>query len=121
MAHGGEDGDILGLATVEGGLDLTSEVIRVVGELDVVTAGARIVHEGAEALRGDVNELVLLAGNSGDVGSVGRGDDIFVLLAGEDVNGDEVALGVAVLAGLGGRHGGNLAGVLALHADEAIG
>jgi len=33
-----------------------------------------------------------------DVAVVGRGGKLLVLLAGEDVDGDEVALGVAVLA-----------------------
>jgi hypothetical protein len=33
---------------------------------------------------------------------VGRRDELLHLLAGEDVGGDEVALGVTVLAGLGG-------------------
>ena len=35
---------------------------------------------------------------------VGGGGQILVLLASEDVNGNKVALGVAVLAGLGRRH-----------------
>jgi hypothetical protein len=38
---------------------------------------------------------------------VGRGNDILILLAGKDVNGSEVALGI-VLAGLGGRHSAHL-------------
>ena len=35
---------------------------------------------------------------------VGRGDELLHLLAGEDIGGGEVALGVTVLAGLGGGH-----------------
>jgi hypothetical protein len=41
---------------------------------------------------------------------VGRRDELLHLLAGEDVGGDEVALGVTVLAGLGGGHFHDFAG-----------
>lgn len=47
------------------------------------------------------------------------GREIFVLLAGEDVKGDKVDLGVTVLAGLGGGHVDNLARA-ALDHDEAV-
>ena len=50
---------------------------------------------------------------------MGGGGKIFVLLAGEDVKGDKVDLGVTVLAGLGGRHVDNLAGA-ALDHDETV-
>jgi hypothetical protein len=40
---------------------------------------------------------------------VGRGGEILKLLASEDVDGDEMDLGVAVLASLGGGHVDNLA------------
>ena len=45
----------------------------------------------------------------GDVHVVGGGRQILQLLAGEDVKGDQVDLGVAVLAGLGSRHVDDLA------------
>lgn len=41
---------------------------------------------------------------------MGGGAEFFQLLAGEDVNGDEMDLGVAVLASLGSRHADDLAG-----------
>lgn len=41
--------------------------------------------------------------------------EIFKLLAGEDVNGDKVDLGVTVLASLGGGHFDNLAGAVLDH------
>lgn len=66
----------------------------------------------------DVDERVVLARHVGHVGRVRRGDNVLVLLAGEDVNGREVALGVAVLARLGGGHGAHLARVV-LDADVA--
>ena len=40
---------------------------------------------------------------------MGGGAKIFELLAGKDIDGDEVNLGVTVLAGLGGAHFDNLA------------
>jgi len=46
------------------------------------------------------------------VGGVGGRNNIFILLAGENVNGSEVALGVAVLSRLGSRDCRDLAGVL---------
>jgi len=50
---------------------------------------------------------------------VGGGAKIFELLASEDVNGDEMDLGVTVLAGLRGAHLDNLAGA-ALDNDETV-
>ena len=50
---------------------------------------------------------------------MGGGRQILELLAGEDVNGDQVDLGVTVLAGLGGRHVDDLAGT-ALDDDVAV-
>ena len=55
-------------------------------------------------------KLVLAAGDVGDIHVVGRGAEIFVLLAGEDVEGDQMDLGVTVLASLGSRHVDDLAG-----------
>lgn len=48
----------------------------------------------------------------------GRGQ-VLQLLAGEDIDGDQVDLGVAVLAGLGGTHVDDLAGTV-LDDDEAV-
>lgn len=54
-----------------------------------------------------------------DVHVVGRWAEIFVLLAGEDVDGDQVDLGVTVLAGLGGGHVNDLAWATLNH-DVAV-
>lgn len=51
----------------------------------------------------------------GNVHVVGRGRKIFQLLAGEDINGDQVDLGVTVLSGLGGGHVDDLAGTVLDH------
>jgi len=56
--------------------------------------------------------LELAAGDVGDIHVVGRRRKIFELLAGEDVNGSQVDLGVTVLSSLGGRHIDNLAGTV---------
>ena len=55
-------------------------------------------------------ELVLATGDVGDVHVVGGRAKLLKLLAGEDVEGDEMDLGVTVLASLRGRHLNNLAG-----------
>jgi hypothetical protein len=64
-------------------------------------------------------ELVLLAADVGDVHVVGGRAQLLELLASEDVNGDQVDLGVSVLAGLGGGHVDDLARAV-LDADEAV-
>jgi len=56
------------------------------------------------------HELIFLADNVGDIHVVGGGAKIFKLLAGEDVNGNEMDFGVTVLAGLRGAHLNDLAG-----------
>lgn len=64
---------------------------------------------------GTTHQLVLLAGDVGDIHVVGGGRQILQLLAGEDVNGDHVHLGVTVLARLGGGHVDDLAGTALDH------
>lgn len=55
------------------------------------------------------HQLVFLTGDVGYVHVVGGRRQIFVLLASEDVESDDVNLGVTVLASLGGRHVNDLA------------
>jgi len=64
-------------------------------------------------------ELVLAAADVGNVHVVGGRAKLFKLLASEDVDGDQVDLGVTVLAGLGSRHIDNLARA-ALDQDETV-
>lgn len=64
------------------------------------------------------HKLELAAADVGNVHVVGRGGEFFVLLASEDLNSNEMDLGMTVLAGLGGRHIDDLAG-LALDDDVA--
>jgi hypothetical protein len=58
----------------------------------------------------DTYELVFATADVGDIHVVGGRAEIFVLLLGEDVEGDEVDLSVTVLTSLGGRHIDDLAG-----------
>ena len=64
-------------------------------------------------------ELVFLALDIRDVHVVGGGAEIFELLASEDVYGNEMDLGVAMLAGFGRTHFDDLAGA-ALDDDESV-
>lgn len=105
LAHGRDDGDHEILAIVEGGLDLVAELT--VGDTDVVLGVTVVGHQVQETVV-NVDQLVLLTSDVGDVHVVRRGRNVFVLLGGEDVDGDKVDLGVTVLAGLGGRHVDNL-------------
>lgn len=120
LADGLLDGDSDGvLALIPGLTDLVGHLLGEGGELDVDLLLAALVHEGELTIVLDVDDLPVGATDDGDGGAVGGGDHILELLAGEDVGGDEVALGVAVLAGLGDGDGKNLAG-LALDHDVSV-
>ena len=56
------------------------------------------------------HELVFVPEDVGDIHVVGGGAKFLKLLASEDVDGDQVDLGVTVLASLGGGHVDDLAG-----------
>lgn len=58
----------------------------------------------------DVRELILSTGDVGNVHVVGGRTQVFELLSGENVDGNQVDLGVSVLAGLRGAHLDDLAG-----------
>lgn len=77
-----------------------------------------MVRRGPSA-KGHTHQLVLLAGDVGDVHVVGGGGQILKLLAGEDIDGDDVDLGVTVLASLRGGHLDDLAGA-ALDDDVTV-
>lgn len=64
-------------------------------------------------------KLVLLAGDVGHIHVVGGGAELLKLLASEDVDGNEMDLGVTVLASLGGGHVDDLARAVLDH-DEAV-
>jgi hypothetical protein len=120
VTHGRQNNNhvrlVLSRTSLEGGGNFTSKAIGPLRELDVLTGGTFSVHEGDESIGGDVKQRVFLAGNERNISVVGGRDDIFVLLAVEDIDGGEVALGVTVLASLGGGDMGHLARV-SLDAD----
>ena len=60
-------------------------------------------------------QLVFLAGDVGNIHVMGGGAEFFELLAGEDIDGDKMDLGVTVLASLGGGHVDNLARAVLNH------
>ena len=64
-------------------------------------------------------KLEFTTADIGNIHIVGGRTKVFELLASKDVDGDEVHLGVAVLARLGGRHFDNLARAV-LDDDEAV-
>jgi len=108
LAHGSENNDVGFLGVFDKHLlDLFTNVI--VWDLDILLGGAIIGHERQEAVIGNVEELVFLAANVGDIHVVGGWAQVFELLASEDVNGNKMDLGVTVLASLGGGHFDNLA------------
>lgn len=108
------------------------------GELDIVLGGAVVGHEGEETVVSYIelqvlsagfqevghhpwqtHKLVLSTADVGDVHVVSGRAQFFELLVGEDVDGNQVDLGVTVLAGLGGGHLDNLAGTV-LDDDETV-
>lgn len=65
------------------------------------------------------HQLVFTTGDIGNIHVVGGRREIFELLSSEDVEGDQMDLGVTVLAGLGSRHVDNFAGPVLDH-NEAV-
>ena len=102
-----------------------------IGDLHVVLGVAVVPHEGEEAVVGDVelsmrsdlpngvglftHKLHLAAGNVRNVHVVGGWAQFLELLAGEDVDGDKMNLGVTMLSSLGGGHVNDLAGTTLDH------
>ena len=100
FAHGGDDCDCDFTVLLVCGADLLGE-LDVLWQVEVLLHGAVVEHEG-ELVTVDVHDLVLGALHDDALHVVGAGADFFVLLGVEDVEADDVRLGVAVLAGLAG-------------------
>ena len=107
FAHGGDNGDEEVLAIVKGSSDFLSD-LSLIRNLNVVLGNTIAVHQ-VEEIVVDVDQLVFSTGDVGDIHVVGGGGDIFQFLPGEDIDGDQVDLGVTVLASLGGGHVNDLA------------
>jgi len=115
LTHGGDDGHNNLLALLDSGADLGAEIA--LRKTEVRLDGALVIEQvGKVAIK--VHEGKLSTLDVGDIHIVRGGAEILNLLVGENVQADNVGLGVAVLAGLGGGHLNNLAGA-ALHDDVA--
>lgn len=106
FTHSGDDGDENLLSVVEKLLDLVTDFT--LGDLDIVLSSTGLVNQVHESVI-NVKEGVFVSGDVGDVHVVGGGGEIFHLLSVEDINSDEMDLGVSVLSGLGGGHVDDLA------------
>lgn len=73
-----------------------------------------VAHQGHVAFI-DVNQLVVYPLDGGNIHVVGGRAHIFMLLVGKDVDANQVNLGMSVLAGLGGGHLHNFAGMSLQH------
>ena len=72
-------------------------------------SGAVITHEGAEAIIRNIKNRVLPLGHVRNVDVVGSGANVLVFAVSENINADNVRLGMAVLSGLGGADVSNFA------------
>jgi len=118
LTHSSENDNVgVFLLAVEKSLDLLANLT--LGNLDVIFGLAVIRHQGEEAIVGDIKQLVFLASNIGNIHVVGGWAKFFKLLAGEDINGNKMNFGVAMLAGLGGGHVNDLARAV-LDNDESV-
>jgi hypothetical protein len=121
VTHGRSDSNAVGDVTSILKLlsNFTTEVIRVLWELDILAGFTIFVHQSDEPILRNIDQGIFLVLDERNVSVVGGRDNIFVLLASEDIVGSEVALGVTVLTSLGGRDSRNLARK-ALDANVAI-
>ena len=71
---------------------------------DIALEGAIRSHQVHETITLNVDKLVFIAADVGNVHVVGGGRDIFQLFAGENVNSNKVNLGVTMLSSLGSGH-----------------
>jgi len=107
FSHGFDDGDE----------DVSAFILVSPNPISNVTLGNRDVvlllvvrRDEVQKVVFDMRELVLSTGHVGHVHVVGGRAQLFKLLAGEDIDSDQMDLGVTVLAGLGSAHLNNLAG-----------
>jgi len=118
LTHGGKDNDVgVLLLLSEQSVDLLSNFS--IWDLDIILGLSIISHQGKETIVRDIEELIFLASNVWDIHVVGGWAKFFKLLAGEDIDSDEMDLGVTVLTSLGGRHVDDLTWAI-LDADEAV-
>jgi len=97
-------------------LDVTD--VADVADLEVLAGAAVLVHQVQKAVL-FTNHSVFYTFDVGHLHVVGGWADVLVFLGGEDIDTNQVNLGVTVLAGLGCGHLYNLAGT-SLDDDEAV-
>jgi hypothetical protein len=107
FAHGRNDGDEKIFTLIESARNVFANVT--LGDLNVVLRGAIWSHQIKESIV-NVDKLVFVTIDMGDIHVVRGRTDIFQFLAGEDIDGDKVNFGMPVLTGLRGRHVHDLAG-----------
>jgi len=107
LTHGSQDDNDEVLSFPKILCDLLAEVT--IGDLNIIFGATVISHQGEEIIIGNVKKLEFLAVNNGDLHVVSGGRQLFELLAGEDVEGSQVNLGVSVLSSFGGGHINDLA------------
>lgn len=118
LTHSRKNNDIgIFLLSGEELLDLLANLA--LGNLDIILGLTIVGHQGKEAVVGNIKQLVFLSGDIGDVHIMGRRAQLFKLLASEEVDSDQMDLGVTVLASLRGRHIDDLAGSV-LDDNEAV-
>jgi hypothetical protein len=118
FAHGSQDNDVgVLLFGAEKLLNLFANLAF--GHLDIILGGTIVGHEGQETIVSDVEQLVFTTDDVGDVHVVGGWAEIFQLFAGEDIEGNQMDLGVTVLSSLRGRHVDDLAWAV-LDDDETV-
>lgn len=105
LTHSRDDGDGQVLTVVELGLDLVTQVT--IWDLDIVLGVTVVGHQGQETVI-DVQQLELGSLDVWNLHVVGRWRQVLQLLTSENVNGDQVNLGVTVLTGLRSGHVDNL-------------
>jgi len=114
FAHSGENDDVsILLIAAEKLLDLSTNFA--IGNLNIVLGVTVVTHKVKETIIRNIQKLVFLAGNVGDIHVVGGGAKIFELLAGKDIDGNKMDLSVSVLSGLGSGHFDDLAGAILDH------
>jgi len=87
--------------------------------MQIISDLTSIVHQRQETFISNIDQGHFHPLDIGDFHVVGGRRHIFVFLAVEDVDADHVDFGVTVLAGFGGGHVNDLAGV-SFHHDEAV-
>lgn len=105
LIHGSDDTDNQVLAVVELGSNLVTQFT--IWDLDIVLGVTVGGHQRQKTIV-NVQQLVFGSAYEGNVHVVGGWRQVLQLLAGENVNGDQVDLGVTVLTSLGSRHVDNL-------------